>query len=179
MRILAGKYKGLEIPSDLSDETRPLTSLLRRSIFDHFRGFIEEKIVYDIFAGSGSFGLEALSNGARKVIFVDSSSKNCRAIKGALRVLSDENGIVINRSYEKIPSEVLLTHPPDLVFLDPPYSFAKSSAIAKDIEMKLKTVFSGNKYVMVYRLFSKVKFETVAVKIMKHGQDSVYFIYAG
>ncbi|MBI4242692.1 MAG: RsmD family RNA methyltransferase [Planctomycetes bacterium] len=179
MRILTGKYKGLEIPSDLSDKTRPLTTLLRRSIFDSFGRNLEGKVVYDLFAGSGSFGLEAISNGALQSVFVDISGKNCDNIRKFLQSIQAENGTVLNCSYERISERVVHEFPPDIVFADPPYALARNKLLAGSIYDGIVNAFKGNSFILIYRLFSKVELLKKASKVVKHGQDSVYFICVG
>ena len=75
MRIIAGKFKGKKLKTPSGRDIRPTTGRLRESIFDalthRLSGGFEGKEVGDLFAGTGAFGLEALSRGAKKVFFVE------------------------------------------------------------------------------------------------------------
>ena len=77
MRIIAGEYKGRKIFEPLDKETRPLKDLTKESIFNILEHSKDTKInltnslVVDLFAGTGSFGLECISRGAAKVYFIE------------------------------------------------------------------------------------------------------------
>ena len=81
MRIISGLYKGRKIFEPTDNLTRPLKDLVRESIFNilEHSSLSSKKIfksnVLDLFSGSGSFGLECISRGALKVIFVENYSK--------------------------------------------------------------------------------------------------------
>ena len=84
MRIIAGKYKGIILNLPKGKETRPLKDRVRESIFNlliHSKKILlqlEKSNVLDLYSGTGSFGLECLSRGVQKVIFIE---KNKIAIK--------------------------------------------------------------------------------------------------
>ena len=71
MRIISGKLKGLIIEGFTIDGTRPTMDRVKESLFAMLGQAIEESICLDLFAGSGNLGIEALSNGASEVYFVD------------------------------------------------------------------------------------------------------------
>ena len=77
MRIISGEFKGKKLLQPIDNKTRPLKDLLKESLFNilsHSKKIdvkIENSNVLDLFSGVGSFGLEALSRGAKNVIFVD------------------------------------------------------------------------------------------------------------
>ena len=76
MRVISGKFKGKKLIEPKDKETRPLKDLTKESIFNiinHSNKFsidIKEAYVLDLFSGVGSFGIECLSQGARRVIFI-------------------------------------------------------------------------------------------------------------
>ena len=76
MRVLAGIYKSKKIATINSSETRPMMSKVREAIFNSIQFMIEGKDVLDLYSGSGSLGIEALSRGANYVTFVE-LSKEC------------------------------------------------------------------------------------------------------
>ncbi len=99
---------------------RPTRSIVRKSFFDTIRDLIEGSVFLDLFAGSGSIGMEAISRGAEKVIFVDSSSESISLIARNTRNM--ENVEIIKSDAERfLDSSVLETV--DIVYIDPPYKF--------------------------------------------------------
>jgi 16S rRNA (guanine966-N2)-methyltransferase len=123
MRIIAGKARGRKLLSPETLETRPTLDRVKESMFSMIQGYIPDALVVDVFAGTGSLGLEAASRGAKEVYLVDKSNttfplleKNIETLKfekfctalnmdayDALRKLSNQ-GKVFN-----------------IIFIDPPY----------------------------------------------------------
>src|SRR5579862_4321515 len=83
MRIIAGSHKGHRIAAPKGSDTRPTSDRVRESAFNLI-GPVDGADVLDLFAGSGAMGLEALSRGAARAVFVDSSRDACRVINGNL-----------------------------------------------------------------------------------------------
>ena len=71
MRIISGKLKGKKLSSPSNNKIRPTQDRIRESIFDIISSKVKGAIVLDLFAGSGSFGIEAISRGAKKAVFID------------------------------------------------------------------------------------------------------------
>ncbi|MBN1326842.1 MAG: 16S rRNA (guanine(966)-N(2))-methyltransferase RsmD [Candidatus Cloacimonetes bacterium] len=119
MRIITGKFKKANLFSVPGKETRPTTDSLKEIIFSLLFS-CEDQDVLDLFAGSGSLGLEALSRGARKVVFVDQSEKSVKTIYQNIQKLncSLETEVKKKRvsAFLKNCDEKF-----DLIFLDPPY----------------------------------------------------------
>ena len=121
MRIISGKYKGLKLNGFDISGTRPTMDRVKESLFGMINSNISESIVLDLFAGSGSLGLEALSNGSKKTYFVDTNIKCIKAIKENLKNVKEEYE-VLNLNYNKaleLFKEKNIKF--DLIFLDPPY----------------------------------------------------------
>ncbi|MDZ7759988.1 MAG: 16S rRNA (guanine(966)-N(2))-methyltransferase RsmD [Desulfovermiculus sp.] len=125
LRIAAGRYKGRKITTVSGPGYRPAMDKVRQALFSMLesRGVEWEGIrVMDLFAGSGSLGLEALSRGAGEVIFVENSPKAIRALGETLTSLQvpGEQWALVTKKVDRY-----LGHPPkepfDLVFVDPPY----------------------------------------------------------
>ena len=126
MRIVAGAWRGKTLTAPPGNATRPTADRVRQALFDMLlhapwggRDTIEEAVVLDVFAGTGAFGLEALSRGARHAIFIEQD----RAALVALRA-----NIVACRAAERctvLPIDALATPAGEaatLIFLDPPYA---------------------------------------------------------
>jgi len=123
MRIITGLYKGRTIKTVPDLSVRPATDRVRQTIFNmlEHRMVIGGATVLDLFAGSGSLGLEALSRGAASVIFVESGREAADKIEENLRAFGSARGEVIR---EDAISYLARTNSPcDLIFADPPYTY--------------------------------------------------------
>ncbi|MFN7181889.1 MAG: RsmD family RNA methyltransferase, partial [Planctomycetota bacterium] len=79
IRILTGKFKNSVIKR--VGNVRPTPGIIRKAVMDMFRVNIENGIIGDFFAGSGSFGIEAISNNAKKVIFFENNPEVIRVLR--------------------------------------------------------------------------------------------------
>ena len=128
MRIIAGKHRGRTIVSPSGRNVRPTSDRVRESLFnmlehgDHGPGtasVMNDAIVLDVFAGSGAFGLEALSRGARQCIFMEQSQTLCEGLIQTISIFKETETCQV--------LQVDGTRPPptseaaSLAFLDPPY----------------------------------------------------------
>ena len=118
MRILAGKYKSKKIETINSPFTRPMMSKVREAIFNSLQNNIQDSYVLDLYAGSGSLGIEAMSRGARFVTFVE-NSKDCeKVINKNLKDL-DNNYKVSTLSVQTFIDSSVNKY--DLIFYDSPF----------------------------------------------------------
>lgn len=117
MQILAGIYKGVSIQTSAKYDYRPTQSKVRKSLFD-ILGDLSDKIVIDLFAGSGILGFEALSRMAKSVTFVETNNNLVQLLyKNSLKF--DEQRCTIKKmnAYKYIKEK----HSADLILVDPPY----------------------------------------------------------
>ena len=127
MKILSGRYKGKEIKSPSGRDVRPTLARTRESIFNilihRFHLVFNELIILDLFAGSGSFGLESISRGSAHTIFVDNNSFSIKCINDNLARLGvlDKFTVIESDAVEFGINKNLLGEV-NLAFLDPPYS---------------------------------------------------------
>jgi 16S rRNA (guanine966-N2)-methyltransferase len=123
MRINAGTYKGFPILTEDVPNTRPTSDKLKQVIFNALGKVVRGSIVLDLFSGFGSLGLEALSRGAEKVVFVESNAR-CNAIlmKNIAKTATHDRTVVLTRdvfdALGKLQKEEALF---DVVLADPPY----------------------------------------------------------
>ena len=96
MRILAGDYKSRKIDTINSPNTRPMMSKVRESIFSSLQFSIPHSDVLDLYAGSGSLGIEALSRGAQFSTFVEKSRECIKILEKNLKGLHNNNIITKN-----------------------------------------------------------------------------------
>lgn len=125
--IASGTYKRAKLAVPKKD-VRPTQRLLRLSIFDFLADFIQGASVLDLYAGTGAFGIEALSRGARKVIFVDISSKSTEIIKYNLVALGiKENGVVYQSdAIDFLVKSIKRKRTFDIIFIDPPFTVLRA-----------------------------------------------------
>lgn len=124
MRITSGKARGIILKSPKGDATRPATDAARQAVFSSISDFVSGAKVLDLFAGTGSYGLEALSRGARSAVFVENSRQAAVCLK--------ENVSAIKKSMGEIEARIVsadcfnlkpesFKEPFDLIFADAPY----------------------------------------------------------
>ncbi len=128
MRIISGTAKGKKIFIPVDKKTRPLKDMVRESIFNilNHSNLIPNKLrnctVLDLFSGVGSFGLEAISRGAKKVLFFDNYQPAINLLIKNLKILSFNKNAEIKKKnlYDKNIFKKL-DYKFDLVFIDPPF----------------------------------------------------------
>lgn len=120
MRIITGKYKGTNLFTVPGKTTRPTTDYQREVIFSMYQDYTGLKVL-DLYAGTGSFGLETLSRGAHWVDFVEFSNKALTVLlKNIEKLKCGENCHVHRRKVAVFLSAA--TDKWDVIFLDPPYN---------------------------------------------------------
>lgn len=127
MQVISGIYKNHKIESPNSELTHPMGSREKLALFNMLQPYLEGAAVLDAFAGSGALGIEALSRGAKNVIFVEKSAKIAKVIKNNLRAAAPEaNATVITGDIKNfVPNQSF-----DLIIADPPYQIFDSALIA-------------------------------------------------
>ncbi|MCY7304196.1 MAG: 16S rRNA (guanine(966)-N(2))-methyltransferase RsmD [Thermoleophilia bacterium] len=119
MRIIAGDRRGSKITGPKGDTTRPTSDRVREAAYNLI-GPVDGAAVLDLFAGSGAMGLEALSRGARRSVFVESDRAACRVIHDNLEKLRFTGALVLQKDvFQALQEERGRTY--DLVLVDPPY----------------------------------------------------------
>ena len=128
MRIISGKFKGKKILHPTDKNTRPLKDLTKESIFNiikHSKKFsinFESSEILDLFSGTGSFGIECLSRGAKYVTFVENYEKILPILKKNLDNLnSQKNYSIFEKNIFNDFNLINLKKKFDIIFLDPPY----------------------------------------------------------
>lgn len=130
MRISGGKARGVALSVSKSSVHRPATDRLRQGIFSSLGKRIERAEVCDLFAGTGSYGLESLSRGASSATFVEKNRKACEMIRRNIAIVAKSmeahrlNATVLPLDATK--PGLLSSTQFDLVFADPPYELLDS-----------------------------------------------------
>jgi 16S rRNA (guanine966-N2)-methyltransferase len=121
VRIISGMWKGRKLPFPENSEVRPTLGRARITLFNWLAGHIDGARCLDLFAGSGSLGLEAHSRGAAQTTLIDADGRTVNELKSVVALFKAQ-GVLIQRSDAL---QYLRSHRDsiwDLVFLDPPYT---------------------------------------------------------
>jgi 16S rRNA (guanine966-N2)-methyltransferase len=126
MRIIAGQRRGMKLLSPKAVETRPITDRVKESLFNVLQkyGSMEGKYVADLFCGTGSLGLEALSRGASQVIFIERSPAVIESLKKNIEKAGfAHRSEVLKADLFKVSDiEVRKEYKYNIIFVDPPYA---------------------------------------------------------
>ena len=121
MRIIAGDYKGRKLETPRDNEIRPTTDKVKEAMFSILIPYIDDAYCCDLFAGTGSLGLEALSRGARFCQFSDKERESVSIIKSNIdKCNAREYSRVLHGDYMKALKK--LEEKVDIFFIDPPYN---------------------------------------------------------
>ncbi len=134
MRIIAGEFRGRRLLAPEGETTRPVTDRVKQSVFDILSPRVEGSVVYDVFAGTGSMGLECLSRGAKQATFFERDTSALKLLRQNIRALN------VARSSHVLATDLFKwfeTQPAidasartSLIFLDPPYRMLRENAEA-------------------------------------------------
>ena len=151
IRITGGYLKGKNIPFDFKNSLRPTSSKLREVLFNWIQFEIKGMECLDLFAGTGALGIEALSRGAKKTIFIELNKKNYQTLKIAIKKLdlNEKSMVLFKYGLSWIKKSDLSNL--DLILIDPPFN--------SDIETSVLDSLANNKTLMrsckIYLEFSK------------------------
>ena len=121
MQIITGKYRARKLLAVDAETTRPTLARVKESIFNLVQWSIADAVVLDLFAGSGAFGAECISRGAKKVYFVDHEQKAIKTIKQNTKNMTEDFEILNLGFEDALKSFSGKGIKFDLVYLDPPY----------------------------------------------------------
>lgn len=177
LRIIGGTAKGLTLKTVKLSALRPTTDRVRSAVFSMLesRHAIIGARVLDLYAGTGSLGIEALSRGAIKADFVENNKQLATLISENLsRTKLDDKSKVHNMSVDKALG--LLKNKYDLIFADPPYKMINetSESIQKIIELRLLS--DRGKIILEHSIRSSFDFKTSGLAIMqtkKYGDTNI------
>ena len=179
MRIISGFLKGRSVGGYDVKGTRPTMDRVKESVFASIQSKIPKSIVLDLFSGSGSLGIEAISNGADCCYFVDDNPKIVNILKENIRNFNIEDKCyIINKDYYKA---IRLLKDKNIkfnvIFIDPPY---KDKIIEKVLMLLIENELISKKAVVVceYRFDELASFydELKLIKTKKYS-DTFVSIY--
>jgi 16S rRNA (guanine966-N2)-methyltransferase len=184
MRIISGSFRGKKILEPKDSKTRPLKDLTKESIFniiEHSNKFkidLNKSNILDLFSGIGSFGIECLSRGVKKVIFVENYNKVLPILKNNLANLKS------NINFEIIEKDIInsnifseFNEKFDVVFLDPPFKEDKINNIL--IKISEEKILNKNSIIIIHRHKNKVDNLSGNFKIIEektYGVSKILFL---
>lgn len=149
MRIVGGKYRHRLITQPKTDLTRPTTDRVREALMSIINFSLRDATILDLFSGSGAFGIECLSRGAKKAYFNDVSKEAYNTIRKNLKDLNvDEEYEVFNFDYQTALNRLLDRNEKiDILFLDPPYK--ERNFYTNSIDFAIENLLNDNGIVIV------------------------------
>jgi len=120
MRVIAGSYKNRLLEFRKTKEIRPTKQIVKKSFFDTISGIIYDSIFVDLFAGNGFIGIEAISRGAKKAIFVDKDDTFIKRNLQNLKVASEKFEIYRMDTFDFLRLDII--QQADIVYIDAPYA---------------------------------------------------------
>ncbi|WP_405102422.1 16S rRNA (guanine(966)-N(2))-methyltransferase RsmD [Oceanobacillus sp. FSL H7-0719] len=135
MRVIAGNQKGKSLKAVPGTATRPTTDKIKEAVFQVIGPYFDGGTVLDLFAGSGSLGIEALSRGMDTAIFVDKQSKAIHTIKENLKTVKLEDRAEVFRTdaFRALKAAAKRELKFDLILLDPPYNKMNYQDLFKEL----------------------------------------------
>ncbi len=151
MRIIGGNFKSKKLFLPKDKNTRPLKDIVKESIFNliqHSKKInldIKNSLVLDLFSGTGSFGIECISRGAKKVVFFEDYPEAIKILEKNLSLLKNtDNYEIYNRNFFNFfSSNKNFDFKFNIIFIDPPYKETKINEIIKIIFEKKLLVQNG------------------------------------
>ncbi|WP_243129521.1 16S rRNA (guanine(966)-N(2))-methyltransferase RsmD [Clostridium sp. HBUAS56017] len=179
MRIIAGKAKGHKLISPETMETRPTLDRVKEAMFSSIQGFLRDAVVVDVFAGTGSLGLEAASRGANEVYLVDKSPVTFPLLKQNVDNLnfSDFCTPLNMDSYEALKMLSKKGKKFDIIFIDPPYCkemIPEAMKIVKEDDMLVENGIVVTKIDTIEEIYEGYE-DLKLTKSKKYGNTTVCF----
>lgn len=142
LRIIGGEWRGRKIHFPDNDALRPTPDRVRETLFNWLMPVIQGARCLDLFAGSGVLGLEALSRGAGKAVFVDNHRQSIASLRDTCQLLGADNAELVSMD----AAQYLRGKPTpfDIVFLDPPYAsslLAETAQLLQEQDWLTRTAF--------------------------------------
>tara|TARA_S200000501_G_C20421333_1_gene568116 strand:+ start:15 stop:572 length:558 start_codon:yes stop_codon:yes gene_type:complete len=184
MRIISGSFRGKKILEPKDNNTRPLKDLTKESIFNvikhsnKFKIDLSNSYILDLFSGVGSFGIECLSIGVKKVIFIENYKGVLPVLKKNLLSLnSNQNYKIIEKNIYNENLFLELNHKFDIIFLDPPYKDKNLENLLNEI--KDQKILNINGIIILHRHKKEVDSFPSSFKIIEqkvYGISKIIFL---
>ncbi len=185
MRIISGTAKGKRIFTPVDRKTRPLRDMVKEAIFNiiHHSNLLNSNLsnctVLDLFSGIGSFGLEAISRGVKKVVFYENYKPAIKLLTKNIKILSfDKQSYIYTKNIYTSRTIEQLNYKFDLIFLDPPFKDEKIEIILEKI--KNSKIIKAKTLVVIHRHKNSKDNFSKKLKIIReenYGSSKIIFAY--
>ena len=174
MRVISGKYKGRKILVESKSDYRPTLSRIREDIFNlllhnnYLNIDINELVLCDLFAGTGSIGIEALSRGIKKVIFNDIEKKYTDKIEEFLKKINEVNFEITN--FNPYQQKLDILNSCHVIYIDPPYDHSFEliqNKILKNINTNILIIFESKNLIEKDNLILKKQYKNKNIFFFK------------
>ena len=178
--IIAGDFKGTKINFKPTKALRPTESKTKETLFNWLLNDLDQKTCLDMFAGTGALGLEAISRGAKKVVFIERQKRLCQNLEEVLKKLKIEDKCrIINTNATSFDFRIL-KEKFDLIFLDPPFRENLSQRSFDMIHEYDLLVEKGFVYLECEKDLDIKNLETPLAKIKaSEGGETKYYLFEG
>ncbi len=173
MRVIAGKARSLKLKTIEGDSTRPTTDRIKETLFNMIQYDICECVFLDLFSGSGSIGIEALSRGAKKCYFVENNKKAVACIRDNLaftKLVQDAQVMEMDviSAINRLETEKIVC---DIIFMDPPYD----RLLEKEVLTRLSdSGIIDDDTMIIVEASLNTKFDYVSTLNMKIVKEKIY-----
>ena len=177
MRIIGGTYRGMKLLSPKTQDIRPTTDRIKEDIFNIISPYIYNSRFLDLFSGSGSIAIEAISRGCLLADAVERNKDSIELIKKNIaKTKSLEQFQVIAKDAEQFLLSTSNKY--DIIFIDPPYQYSKIDAIIKTILDR--KILAPNGIIIAEQgtenILNENQFDAEIFKIKKYAATILYFI---
>ena len=157
MRIITGNLKGKKILFPMDKNTRPLRDMVKESIFNliensnKFELKIDCSEILDLFSGSGSFGFECISRGAKKVVFFENYSQTLKILKKNILnlKLTEKCDVFEENVFNFFQYKKIIDRKFNIIFVDPPFKEKKINLLIEEILEK--KILNNNGIMIIHR----------------------------
>lgn len=179
MRVIAGKARGHKLKSLEGLETRPTLDRVKESLFNMLQSYLYDCIFLDLFSGTGSIGIEALSRGVDRTFFVDKNPQAVATIQENLKhtKLIDQAEVLCLDAFEALDELRLRKIKFNVIYLDPPFFEGYNVSILKKI--KETQILHSDGILVLERATENVLNEEVGYSIIKekkYGKITLSFL---
>lgn len=167
MRIIAGRYRRRRLLTSPGEITRPITDRVKESLFERIDQSLKGARIADIFSGTGTIGLEALSRGARSVVFIEQDGPAHDLLRQNVAMLDADDLTLcwrtdaVRSSFRPRGADALL--PYDVIFFDPPYKMIAGlktgSPLYRALERLARPAVSADRARLILRTPERAEFD--------------------
>jgi 16S rRNA (guanine(966)-N(2))-methyltransferase RsmD len=175
MRVISGTKKGVRLSTIKHSFIRPTTDRTKELIFNVIDGLVKDSFILDIYAGSGSLGIEALSRGAAKAVFIENDKHALKVLRNNIEKTGfvDRANILSDSAEKGMKKLAGLAFKFDLIFADPPYSKSLAFETIEGI-VKFNLLQKGGLFIIEHSSRDELQYSTdkIILKSRKRSGDS-------